>query len=113
MIDYMASLQKLTQRDEDLYFSGHGPEIPDARRYVRFLIRHREARKAAILHRLPKGEADLPTMVRAIYIGIDPRLTGAAGYSVLAHLEDLVARKVVATYGDPVIGGSYRGVNGE
>src|SRR3978361_2261890 len=41
MIDYMASLQKLTQRDEDLYFSGHGPAIPDALRYVRFLISHR------------------------------------------------------------------------
>ncbi len=108
MVDYMASLQKLTQRDEDLYFSGHGPEIPDARRYVRFLIRHREAREASILHRLAKGEADIPTMVRAIYIGIDPRLTGAAGYSVLAHLEDLVGRGIVATDGDPVIGGSYR-----
>jgi glyoxylase-like metal-dependent hydrolase (beta-lactamase superfamily II) len=108
MIDYMASLHKLTQRHEDLYFSGHGPEIPDARRYVRFLIRHREAREASILHRLAKGEADIPTMVRAIYIGIDPRLTGAAGYSVLAHLEDLVGRGVVATDGDPVIGGSYR-----
>src|SRR5258707_5703532 len=47
-------------------------------------------------------------MVRAIYIGIDPRLTGAAGYSVLAHLEDLVARGIVATDGDPVIGGTYR-----
>ena len=45
-------------------------------------------------------------MVRAIYIGIDPRLFGAAGYSVLAHLEDLVARGVVATDGDPVIGGT-------
>jgi glyoxylase-like metal-dependent hydrolase (beta-lactamase superfamily II) len=108
MVDYMASLQKLTQRDEDLYFSGHGPEIPDARRYVRFLIRHREAREASILHRLAKGEADIPTLVRAIYIGIDPRLTGAAGYSVLAHLEDLVGRGIVATDGDPVIGGSYR-----
>src|SRR5258705_8315780 len=60
------------------------------------------------MHRLAKGEADIPTMVRAIYIGIDPRLTGAAGYSVLAHLEDLVARGVVATDGDPVIGGTYR-----
>ena len=50
-------------------------------------------------------------MVRAIYIGIDPRLTGAAGYSVLAHLEDLVGRGIVATDGDPVIGGSYRLAN--
>jgi glyoxylase-like metal-dependent hydrolase (beta-lactamase superfamily II) len=108
MIDYMASLERLAARTEDLYFSGHGPEIPEAPRYVRFLIRHRLAREASILHRLAKGEADIPTMVRAIYIGIDPRLMGAAGYSVLAHLEDLVGRGMVATDGDPVIGGTYR-----
>ncbi|WP_315834439.1 MBL fold metallo-hydrolase [Bradyrhizobium prioriisuperbiae] len=108
MVDYMASLDRLAAREEDVYFSGHGPTIPDARRFVRFLIRHRKAREASILHRLAKGEADIQTLVRAIYIGIDPRLTGAAGYSVLAHLEDLVARNVVATSGDPVIGGVYR-----
>ena len=108
MNDYMASLERLAQRDEDLYFSGHGPEIPEGPRYVRFQIRHRKAREASILHRLSKGEADIPTMVRAIYIGIDPRLMRAAGYSVLAHLEDLVARGVVATDGDAVIEGTYR-----
>jgi glyoxylase-like metal-dependent hydrolase (beta-lactamase superfamily II) len=108
MVDYMESLERLTQRKEHLYFSGHGPEIPNAQKFVRFLIRHRKAREASILHRLGKGEADIPTIVRASYIGIDPRLMNAAGYSVLAHLEDLVARGVVATDGDPVIGGSYR-----
>ena len=108
MIDYMASLDRLTQREEALYLSGHGPEIAEGPRYVRFLIRHRQARETSILHRLAKGEADIPTMVRAIYIGIDPRLIHAAGYSVLAHLEDLVARGIVATDGDPVIGGTYR-----
>jgi glyoxylase-like metal-dependent hydrolase (beta-lactamase superfamily II) len=108
MVDYMASLERLAARAEDLYFAGHGPEIPQGPRYARFLIRHRQAREASILHRLAKGEADIPTLVRAIYIGIDPRLTGAAGYSVLAHLEDLVARGIVATDGDPVIGGRYR-----
>jgi len=108
MVDYMASLDRLASRNEQLYFSGHGPEIPDAVRFVKFLIRHRKAREASILHRLAKGEADIPTIVRASYIGIDPRLVGAAGYSVLAHLEDLVARNVVATDGDPTIEGSYR-----
>jgi glyoxylase-like metal-dependent hydrolase (beta-lactamase superfamily II) len=108
MVDYMESLERLTQRKEHLYFSGHGPEIPNAQKFVRFLIRHRKAREASILHRLGKSEADIPTIVRASYIGIDPRLMNAAGYSVLAHLEDLVARGVVATDGDPVIGGSYR-----
>jgi glyoxylase-like metal-dependent hydrolase (beta-lactamase superfamily II) len=111
MVDYMASLHKLTHRDDQLYFPGHGPEIQRGPRYVRFLIRHRQAREASILHRLGKGEADIPTIVRAIYIGIDPRLSGAAGYSVLAHLEDLVGRGIVATDGDPVIGGSYRLAN--
>ncbi len=108
MVDYMASLERLTHRDEQLYFSGHGPEIPDAVRFVKFLIRHRKAREESILYRLAKGEADIPTIVRASYIGIDPRLVGAAGYSVLAHLEDLVARNIVATDGDPTIDGTYR-----
>src|SRR4029079_4014983 len=48
------------------------------------------------------------TIVRAIYIGIDPRLTGAAGLSVLAHLEDLVARGLVETAGQPSVDGLYR-----
>jgi glyoxylase-like metal-dependent hydrolase (beta-lactamase superfamily II) len=108
MVDYVASLDKLATRDEQLYFSAHGEIIPEGPRYARHLIRHRQAREDSILHRLAKGEADIPTMVRAIYIGIDPRLMTAAGYSVLAHLEDLVTRGVVATEGDPVIGGKYR-----
>ncbi len=108
MVDYMASLDKLIARDEDLYLSGHGPEIREGRRFARFLARHRKAREASILHRLGKGEADIPTIVRASYIGIDPRLMTAAGYSVLAHLEDLVAREVVETDGDPTIEGTYR-----
>lgn len=108
MVDYMASLDKLTRRSEQLHFPGHGPEIPDAVRFVHFMIRHRKAREASILHRLAKGEADIPAIVRASYIGIDPRLTGAAGYSVLAHLEDLVARGMVATDGDPTIDNFYR-----
>jgi glyoxylase-like metal-dependent hydrolase (beta-lactamase superfamily II) len=108
MVDYMASLDKLAARDEQLYFSGHGPEIIEGPRYVRHLSRHRKAREDSILHRLAKGETDIPTLVRAIYIGIDPRLMGAAGYSVLAHLEDLVSRGIVATEGDPLIGNRYR-----
>jgi hypothetical protein len=91
-----------------LYFSGHGPEIPEGPRYVRFLTRHRKAREASILHRLSKGATDIPTIVRAIYIGLDPRLTGAAGLSVLAHLEDLVARGLVETDGQAAIDGIYR-----
>jgi glyoxylase-like metal-dependent hydrolase (beta-lactamase superfamily II) len=108
MSDYMASLEKLARRSEPLYLPGHGGPVRDAPRFVQSYIRHRQAREASILRRLGKGHADIPTLVRAIYIGIDPRLTGAAGLSVLAHLEDLVARGVVATDGLPSIDGTYR-----
>jgi glyoxylase-like metal-dependent hydrolase (beta-lactamase superfamily II) len=108
MSDYMASLEKLAQRSEAIYLPGHGGLVREAPRFVQQYIRHRKARETSILHRLAKGEAEIPSIVRAIYIGLDPRLTKAAGLSVLAHLEDLVARGEVVTEGAPAIGGSYR-----
>ena len=108
MSDYIASLHKLAERSEPLYLSGHGAPVRDAPRYVQYLIRHRQAREASILHRLGKGAADIPTIVRAVYIGLDPRLVGAAALSVLAHLEELVARGIVVTEGPASIGGIYR-----
>jgi glyoxylase-like metal-dependent hydrolase (beta-lactamase superfamily II) len=108
MSDYMASLYKLGERSEALYFPGHGNIIREAPRFVQSYIRHRLGREESILHRLGKGAADIPTLVRAIYIGLDPRLIGAAGLSVLAHLEDLVTRGLVATEGLPSIAGTYR-----
>jgi glyoxylase-like metal-dependent hydrolase (beta-lactamase superfamily II) len=108
MSDYMASLDKLERRKERTYFPGHGPAITDAPRFVRQYILHRKARESSILRRLAKGSADIPTLVRAIYIGLDPRLAKAAGLSVLAHLEDMVTRGMVATDGPPSIDGRYR-----
>jgi glyoxylase-like metal-dependent hydrolase (beta-lactamase superfamily II) len=108
MVDYMASLEKLGRRSEPVYLPGHGAPVRDAPRYLRFLAEHRRGREASILHRLGKGAADIPTIVKAVYIGLDPRLSGAAGLSTLAHLEDLVARSIVATEGPPSISGRYR-----
>ena len=73
---------------------------------------NRLGREASILHRLGKGAADIPTIVKAVYIGLDPRLTGAAGLSVLAHMEELVARGAVLTDGPASIAGTYRLADG-
>jgi hypothetical protein len=39
-------------------------------------------------------------MVERMYAGIDPRLHGAAGRSVLAHLIDLETRGLVERHGE-------------
>ncbi len=108
MSDYMASLEKFAARPEALYLPGHGTAVREAPRFVRHLKQHRLGREASILHRLSKGAVDIPTLVKAIYIGLEPRLVGAAALSVLAHLEDLVARGVVASDAPPSIAGTYR-----
>ena len=96
------------KRTEPIYFPGHGPAVNNAPRFVAAYILHRKAREASILNRLQKGESDIPTLVSAIYANLDPRLLKAAGMSVLAHLEDLVARGAVATDGPASIAGRYR-----
>jgi glyoxylase-like metal-dependent hydrolase (beta-lactamase superfamily II) len=108
MGDYMASLAKLAQRTEQTYFPGHGGAVNNAPRFVAAYILHRKVREAAILRHIGKGESDIPTTVSAIYAGLNPRLTKAAALSVLAHLEDLVTRGLVATSGAPSIEGRYR-----
>jgi glyoxylase-like metal-dependent hydrolase (beta-lactamase superfamily II) len=108
MGDYMASLDKLRGRPEQIYFPGHGGAVTNAPRFVAAYILHRKAREAAIVRQLEKGESDIPALVSAIYANLDPRLTRAAGLSVLAHLEDLVARGTIASDGPPSITGRYR-----
>jgi glyoxylase-like metal-dependent hydrolase (beta-lactamase superfamily II) len=108
MRDYMASLHRLAARPETVYLAGHGDVIRDAPDLVARYIAHRRAREAAILRGLGEGETDIAGLVRAIYVGLDPRLVGAAALSALAHLEDLVARGVVSTDGAPSLSGRYR-----
>ncbi|MCB4771634.1 MBL fold metallo-hydrolase [Ancylobacter sp. Lp-2] len=107
MGDYMDSLRRLGQRPEELYLPGHGGPVRQGPAFVARYLRHREARETAILRALSRGAAGIPDIVRMIYIGLDPRLFGAAGLSTLAHLEDLVARGEVETDGPPTLAGVY------
>jgi glyoxylase-like metal-dependent hydrolase (beta-lactamase superfamily II) len=107
MTDYMASLDKVLARDDGLYLPGHGGPVANPAPFVRALKTHRKMREGAILERIKAGDQTIPDMVRAIYRDTDPRLYGAAGLSVLAHLEDLVARGLVAVDGPVEIGSTY------
>ncbi len=108
MTDYMASLDRLLDRDDHLFLPGHGGPVTAPQAFMRGLKAHRKMRERAILERLRQGDRTIPDMVRAIYRDTDPRLHGAAGLSVLAHLEDLVSRGAAVTSGEPSIDGEYR-----
>jgi len=100
MADYMASLDKLMARKDRIYFPAHGEPIERPHRFVRGLIGHRKQREGQILRLLKQDIGAIPAMVERMYAGLDPRLTGAAGRSVLAHLIDLQARGLVAQEGE-------------
>lgn len=100
MRDYMASLEKLYARDDRIYYPAHGPAVTKPRQLVRGMLGHRKQREAQVLRELAKGARDIPAMVAVMYKGLDPRLTGAAGRSVLAHLVDLETRGVAKREGD-------------
>lgn len=108
MTDFMASLDKLRGRPEALYWPGHGGPVRDPQRLVRALIHHRRQRETSILNRLAAGDRTAADIVRAIYVGLDPRLIAGAQMSVFAHLEDLLSRGAVSTDGAPRIDGEYR-----
>lgn len=103
MADYMASLDRLLARRDARYLPGHGGPVDNPAEYVAALKAHRLARERAILERLASGDTRIPEIVGRLYADVDPRLHGAAGLSVLAHLEDLVARGLVVVEPAPRI----------
>jgi len=92
MAAYVASLAKLLDRDDAVYYPAHGPAVTDPKNHVRRLIEHRRGREAQILGHLERGEGRIPVMVADMYSDVDPRLHPAAGRSVLAHLLDMERR---------------------
>lgn len=108
MGDYIRSLERLGMREEKVYLPGHGGPVRDAPAFVRDYLDHRIARETAILRGLDRSAQTIPDLVRGIYIGLDPRLIGAASLTVLAHLEHLVETGRVVTDGPPAIDGRFR-----
>jgi glyoxylase-like metal-dependent hydrolase (beta-lactamase superfamily II) len=100
MAAYMASLDKLLERNDAVYYPAHGPAIEKPQAHVRALIGHRRMREKQILSQLEDGEGRISSMVITLYAGLDPRLHKAAERSVLAHLIDLEVRGLAARSGD-------------
>lgn len=100
MTDYMASLDRLLERDDAVHYPAHGPAVHDPQSHVRRLIEHRRMRERQILGEIERGEGRIPAMVERIYADIDHRLHPAAGRSVLAHLVELERRGLARREGE-------------
>ncbi|WP_373503150.1 MBL fold metallo-hydrolase [Aestuariivirga sp.] len=90
MGQYFASLRKLLDRDDDIYFPSHGPSKRNPLPLVRGYLAHRKMREAAIHARVAQGARTIPEIVAAIYADVDPKLHAAAALSTRAHLDHLV-----------------------
>ena len=107
MADYMNSLSVMMERKETIYFPGHGGRLERAPEFVRALRAHRKMRETAVLSRIRAGDKTIPDIVKVIYKETDPRLHGAAGLSVFAHIEDLVMQGKILCEGPPALNSIY------
>lgn len=95
MADYMASLERLQQREDRVYYPAHGPQVDNPRQLVRGMIGHRRARERQIVKLLGDEPQGVGALVPKMYKGVSPFLWPAAAMSVTAHLLDLERRDKV------------------
>lgn len=96
MAAYIASLEKVAARDDEVLWPTHGPARRDGPEYVRALVEHRLERERQIVEQVRGGRHTIPEMVEQLYASVAPELHKAAGRSVLAHLVKLVDEGTVA-----------------
>ncbi len=97
---FMASLERLRQRDDRIFYPAHGKPVTNPQQFLRGLIGHRMQREKQIVRLVREGKTEIPALVDAAYPGLDPRLIPAAGGSVWAHLMDLERRGLVVSNGE-------------
>ena len=94
---FMNSLEKLSVREEVIYYPGHGKPLKEPRKMVLAQIKHRRDREKQILNSVSKISRTPAEIVDDVYVGLNPMLKAAAIRNVLAHLIDLYERDKVST----------------
>jgi glyoxylase-like metal-dependent hydrolase (beta-lactamase superfamily II) len=89
MAQYMASVQKLLERDDKTLYPTHGAPVTEPKPFLAAYLEHRYERERQVLACIGEGLDTIPAMVARIYAAVDKGLHAAAGRSVLAHLIQL------------------------
>ena len=104
---YLASLRRLLDRRDAVYWPTHGPPVHEPPPLVRAFLAHRADRECQIRDCLERGVSEIPRMVEAMYPDLAPALHPAAACSVLAHLVHMVAERRAACDGPPRAGAIF------
>jgi glyoxylase-like metal-dependent hydrolase (beta-lactamase superfamily II) len=99
MAQFLNSLERLMQRHDKMFLPAHGGRIQTPQRVVKAYIMHRKWREQTILACVDDGVRTIPLIVGRLYGTLDAGLKEAAALSVLAHLEHLIDRDLVAAEG--------------
>ena len=105
---FRASVTRVLARGDRVLYTGHGAPVADPAGLARHVLAHRDAREAQIVAALARGPAAVPALVAALYADVDPRLHPAAARNVLAHLVDLMERRIAAPDGPVGTGAVWR-----
>jgi glyoxylase-like metal-dependent hydrolase (beta-lactamase superfamily II) len=109
MAAYLASLELLLERDDEIYWPTHGAAITEPKALVRAFIEHRKERETQILQCIDDGVEVITEMVPLMYKGTPEFMYPAAARSVFAAVEYLVIRGVLlARDGKLDLKGRYR-----
>jgi len=107
LAQFLASLERLMQRHDKMFLPGHGGSIQTPQRVVKAYIMHRKWREQTILACLEEGICTVPRIVARLYGTLDAGLKQAAALSVLAHLEYLIERDLVAAEGTSGVSSAF------
>ncbi len=97
--DFMASLNRLADRRDRVFYPAHGAPIAAPQARVQELISHRRRREGQILAALSDGPATPQMLTARIYTDVPPALLPAAERNVLAHLIDLTRHRITTPDG--------------
>ncbi|MEM7100779.1 MAG: MBL fold metallo-hydrolase [Pseudomonadota bacterium] len=110
MAAYMASLELLLTRDDEVYWPTHGPAIKDPKSHVNAFIAHRREREDQILRCVDQGISHIQDMVPVMYTDTPEFMYPAAARSVMAAVEYLVEAGKLSVDGELDLNSALRRV---
>lgn len=99
LTDFMASCDRLRQRDWRMFHPGHGAPIAAPAERLDWLVNHRRGREDAILQALSDSPATARELAEQIYTETPTALLPAAERNVFAHLVDLTGKSRIEPIG--------------